>query len=460
MNYDIVVIGSGPGGYVAAIRAAQLGAKVAVIEKGETGGVCLNCGCIPTKTLIASAELLNKIKGAKEFGINSKGADIDFPNVIKRKEKIVKKLQGGISALFRSHKIELIKGEASFIDQNQLRITDDSKHHTLHFTRCIIAAGSEPVVLPNIKPDGKKILTSTDILMSKEIPSSLVIIGGGVIGIEFASLFNRLGTKVTIVEMLPRILINEDEEISSAMAKILKAGGVEIKTGAKVTKIEGNSVEVEISNGETKMNSDKILLCVGRKSNSNGLNLDKIGVSTEKGFIKVNSRMETNVKNIYAVGDITGGYLLAYVASAEGVVAAENAVGKQAEIDYKVVPSCIFSSPEIGSVGLTESKAKERGYSVRIGRFPFQTNGRAIILDETEGFVKIVADEKTNEILGVHIIGPGATELIHSPSLAIKLESTTEEFNRICFGHPSLNEAILEAVHDVHKQAIDLPKKN
>ncbi|MDD5686734.1 MAG: dihydrolipoyl dehydrogenase [Elusimicrobia bacterium] len=456
MDYDIIVIGSGPGGYVAAIRAAQLGAKVAVVDKGEVGGVCLNCGCIPTKTLIATAELFSKIKNSKEFGINIENPKVDFPAVIDRKEKIIKKLQGGISSLFRSHKIEFIKGEAKITGQNKVEVNGK----TIESSKIIIATGSSPMVLPGLVPDGKTILTSTDILINREIPQSLVIIGGGVIGIEFASLFNSLGVKVTIVEMLPRILINEDEEISTTMTRILAGKGVEIKTNSKVLKVEGNKLEIESAGVKSEINADKVLLCIGRKPNTAGLGLEKINIEVEKGFIKVNSRMETSAKNVYAVGDAAGKYLLAYTASAEGIVAAENATGKESEIDYRVIPSCIFSSPEIGSVGLTEAEAKKRGYLVKVGKFPLMASGRAVILNETKGLVKVIVDEKTDKILGVHIIGNEATELIHLPAMAIKLESTTKEFERICFGHPSLSETILEAVHDVHKQAIDLPKKN
>lgn len=276
---------------------------------------------------------------------------------------------------------------------------------------------------------------------------------------EFASLFNRLGTKVTVVEMLPRILINEDEEIAGVMSKILKAKGVEIFTGAKLLNINGNVAEVEKPEGKISITADKILICVGRKPNYEKLALNNAGVTLENNRIKVNANMETDTPGIYAVGDAAGKYLLAYVASAEGIVAAENATETGSEIDYRIIPSCIFTSPEVGSVGVTEEEAKEKGVAVKIGKFPFMASGRAMILDEVEGMVKVVVDERTDALLGVHIVGPEATELVQTASMAMKMESTTEEFQRMLFNHPTLSEALLEAVHDAHKKAVDLPRK-
>ncbi|MFH1824947.1 MAG: dihydrolipoyl dehydrogenase [Candidatus Firestonebacteria bacterium] len=465
MEYDIAVIGSGPGGYVSAIRAAQLGAKVVVIEKGDIGGVCVNEGCIPTKTLVASAEFYNKLTKAKEFGIDVKEFKIDFPTVIQRKERIIRRLQLGINSLFKSYNIEIIKGEARFLNKNQLEVIGDLKNQKVEFKHCIIATGSKSGTLPDIKPDGNIILSTSDMLSVEQIPASLLIIGGGVIGVEFASLFNRLGSKVTIVEILPRILINEDEEISLIITNMLKKRGVEILTNSKVVPragawIEGNDIEIEKPDGKSKMQIEKVLVCVGRIPVYENLGLENAGVFYDKNGIKVNDRMETNIGGVYAIGDVTGKYFLAYVSSAEGIVAAENACGLDSKIDYKIIPKSIFTSPEIGSIGLTETEAKDKGCSVKIGRFPFFANGRAVISGETEGIVKVIVDKNTNHILGVHIIGPEATELIHIAAMAMKANLKVEEFQRILFSHPTLSETILESVHDADKKAIDLPNKS
>ena len=314
-------------------------------------------------------------------------------------------------------------------------------------------------MIPGVNVDGNTVVTSTELLDAKEVPASLLIVGGGVIGTEIASLFNRLGSKVTVVEALPKILANQDDEVSSAMTSLLKKKGVEVYVSSKLLGIQGNTAEVETLEGKKQISAAKILICVGRKPSYEGLGLDNAGVALENGKIKVNSKMETSAKNIYAVGDATGKYLLAYVSAAEGITAAENACGKVSETDYKVIPGCIFTSPEIGSVGITEQEAKSKGVAYKVGKFPFAASGRASILDETEGFSKVIVDAKTDGILGVHIMGPEATELIHTAAMAIKMECTTAEFSRIAFNHPTLSESMLEAAHDVHKGAIDYPKR-
>jgi dihydrolipoamide dehydrogenase len=458
MEYDIAVIGSGPGGYVSAIMASKLGAKVVVIEKGNVGGVCLNEGCIPTKTLITSAEFFAKINKAKEFGINVEEFKIDFPTVIQRKDRVIKRLGLGISSLFKSYNIEFVNGEARFLNKNQLEVIGNLKTNKVEFKRCIIATGSKSGILSNIKPDGNVILSTSDILSIKQIPSSLLIIGGGVIGVEFASLFNKLGSKVTVVEILPRILINEDEEISSVLTKILKRRGIEILTNSKVMEIKDNDVEIEKPEGRVKIQVEKVLVCVGRIPLCEDLRLENIGIEFDKNGIKVNDKMETNIKGVYAVGDVVGKYFLAYVSSAQGIVAAENACGINSEVDYSIIPKAIFTSPQIASVGLTESEIEKKGYSVKIGRFPFSANGMAVILGETEGMVKAIVDKKTEQILGIHIIGPEATELIHIGVIAMKSKLKIKEFQRILFSHPVLSETILNSIQDVDKKAVDLPK--
>lgn len=456
MTYDLLVIGAGPGGYVAAIRAAQLGTKVAIIEKEEFGGTCLNHGCIPTKALLASADVYHKIGRARDFGITVDNFSIDFGAVIDRKDRMVKRLRMGIGSILKSYNIEVIKGTASFTGGSSVMAGDQF----ISFKKCIIATGSVSANIPGLATDGQNIITSTEILNMKQLPASLLIIGGGVIGIEFASLFSRLGVKVTVVEALNKILPFEDEEIASSMSSLLTKKGVEIHTGAKVLKLSGTTAEVEKAGQKLSITAEKILVSIGRKPNYEGLGLEKAGIVMEKNRIKVNEKLETNVRGIYAIGDAASKYMLAYVASAEGIVAAENACGKDSKIDHKIIPTCVFTSPEIAHVGLTEAEAKEKGLKYRVGKFPFAASGRAQILGETEGFIKVLIDEKTDGFLGVHIIGPEATEIIHSGSIAMKLETTTKEMERIIFNHPTLSEGLMEAAHDAHKEAIDLPKRS
>ncbi len=455
MTYDLLVIGGGPAGYIAAIRAAQLGAKVALIEKEELGGTCLNHGCIPTKALLASADVYHKIAGAKSFGITVDGFSIDFSAVIDRKDRIVNRLRLGIGSILKSYNIEVIKGTASFTGGSSVMAGD----RFIAFKKCIIATGSVSVNIPGLETNGKDIITSTEILNMKTLPASLLIIGGGVIGIEFASLFSCLGVKVTVVEALNKILPFEDQEIAASMSALLTKKGVELHTGAKVLKITGTTAEIEKEGKKFSVTADKILVSIGRKPNYEGLGLEKAGLALEKNRLKVNEKLETNVRGIYAVGDAASKYMLAYVASAEGIVAAENACGKDSKIDHKIIPTCVFTSPEIAHVGLTEAEAKEKGLKYRVGKFPFAASGRAHILNETDGFIKVLVDETTDGFLGVHIIGPEATEIIHSASIAMKLETTTKEMERIIFNHPTLSEGLMEAAHDAHKEAIDLPKR-
>jgi dihydrolipoamide dehydrogenase len=468
-NYDIAIIGAGPGGYVAAIRASQLGGKVVVIEKGELGGTCVNRGCISTKTLLASAQLLHSVKKAGEFGINSGEVSVDFSVIAKRKERIVRQLVSGIGQLFKSYGVEVIKGKGKLterIKDNLVELEvekDDGSIEKVMTKKLIIATGSVPAQIPGISIDKRDVLTSDQALELEEVPSSPRIVGGGVIGVEFASIFNSLGSKVTIVELLPRIIPTEDGEISEQLKKLLVKSGIEINTGVKVKEIVSHNgkkkVVIETPRGREEKIAQKVLIATGRKPYAEGLGLEKTGIGLEKGRILVNERMETNLPGIFAIGDVVGGVLLAHVASAEGIVASENAMGNQSKIDYRVIPNCIYSFPEVASVGLSEEKAKEMGCEVAVGRFPFLANARATIMGERVGMVKILADRKTDEILGVHIVGAHATELIAEASVAIKAKVTTKDLERIIHGHPTLSEAIFEAAHDVHGEAIDLKKK-
>ena len=433
-KYDLAIIGSGPCGYVAAIRAAQLGMKVSVFEKERVGGVCLNWGCIPTKALSATAGVLNNIQRSAEFGINVKGYEIDFSKACERKNNIVKKLSSGIETLFKARKIALVKAKAEIgkIDAKNI----------------LIATGSLPFQLPGMEFDGKSILSSTDMLKLKSIPKSIIIVGGGVIGCEFASIFRQFGSEITIVEMMERLLPTEDEEISKKIEQIFKKKGIKVFAGTKVEKIEKNNVI--LSNGATVL-GEKVLVSVGRVPNSEGLE----GITGDnKGWIRVDENFRTNVKNIYAAGDVIGGVLLAHVASREGICAVEAMAGKNKTIDYNVIPSCIFTSPEIASVGMTEAKARANGLDVRARKFLFSAIGKAHVLGETDGFIKLVVDNKTDKILGAQLIGPHVTELIAEISPCVQFGITSENLASVIHAHPTLSEVIQEACEAVQNKEI------
>lgn len=452
----LLVIGSGPGGYTAAIRAAQLGAKVAIIEKDHLGGTCLNKGCIPTKSLISSVDVLNCIRKAKDFGIKVEERGINFASMMARKREILRQLRNGIRHLLKSYNIEVIKGQAYFVSPFDIKVEDRS----FNVGKCIIATGSISSEIPGIKIDGEGIMTSDHILQLKHVPSSLLIVGGGVIGLEFACIFHALGTQVTIIEALPNILPEEDREISQALEKILVDKGIDIKANTTLEEINYIDKGIEVilkSSSINKLTIERVLIAIGRRPYIKGLGLEKIGIICENNKIIVNEKMETNIKGVYAIGDVTGPPFLAHKACAEGMIAAENARGKQTTIDYRVIPHCVFTVPEVASVGFTEERARERGYKINVGKFPFMANARAITLGKTKGFVKIVADRETDTILGVHIISAHATELITEAALAIKLGCRTSEITRIIHPHPTLSEAIFQAVLDIHKKATDLP---
>ncbi|MGK0467135.1 dihydrolipoyl dehydrogenase [Clostridium sp.] len=461
----VVVLGGGPGGYVAAIRAAQLGGDVTLIEKSKIGGTCLNVGCIPTKVLLQSAKLLHEIKESDKFGIEVKGnVEVNWGKVQSRKKTVVNTLVSGVKGLLSVNKVKVINGLGRFESKNVISvISDDGKIEKVEFDNVIIASGSLPFLPPIEGKELEGVMDSTDALSLTNIPKSMVIIGGGVIGVEFASVYSAFGCKVHIVEMLPFILPPIDRELGEMVKANLISEGIEIYNDCKVTKIEkvNENLNVAFSKGTEKLNieAEKVLVAVGRRANIKNIDLDKSGVNIEKGCIVVNDNMETNVASIYAIGDCTGKNMLAHVASEQGIVAAERIMGKNSKMDYKTVPACVYIRPELASVGLTEEQVKTSGIPYRVGKFPLAANGKALIMGETSGVIKIIADVKYDEILGVHILGPGATDIITEGALALRLECTLEELITTIHAHPTVGEAMREAVLAVNKQAIHIPNK-
>ncbi|KAF0120855.1 MAG: dihydrolipoamide dehydrogenase [bacterium] len=458
MNKEkIVIIGSGPGGYVGAIRASQLGAEVTVIEKDAIGGTCLNHGCIPTKAILASAELFTSIKEAEDFGIYVGEVRADLGKIMERKSRVVEGLGNGIHGIFKKRGIGFIKGTATLISPTRIRVESPSGAEEINATKVVIATGSEPATLPFVDFEQPIVLTSTEALTLDRLPKSVLIIGGGAIGLEFASFFNALGVKVTLVEMMDQILPKEDKRISRQMTQILRKRGIEIlvKTRVKdVLSYKDEGIVCLLGNGD-EIAGEKLLISIGRNPNSKGIGLDHLGVELdERGNILVDDRMETNIKGIYAVGDVTGGILLAHVASAEGIAAVENAMGIDSEIDYSVIPRCVYTSPEIASVGLTADEARASGVEVRTGWFPFSASGKAMAMGQAVGSVQLVVEKGTEKILGGQIIGPLATELIHEIALTIKLGVTAKELSATIHAHPTLFESVMEAAHSVYGKAI------
>ncbi|MCC5909754.1 MAG: dihydrolipoyl dehydrogenase [Clostridiaceae bacterium] len=460
----IVVIGGGPGGYVAAIRAAQLGAEVTLVEKKYIGGTCLNVGCIPTKVLLHTAELFTTLqKESEDLGIKVEKFDIDWQRLQSRKKTVVSQLVGGVNTLLQSNKIKVMMGEASFLNRNQLEVQLlEGKKITVDFDHVIIATGSKPFILPIPGGDLGGVITSDEALSLEEIPKSLLVIGGGVIGSEFASVYSSMGTKVTIVEALPNIVATMDKEVADYLAVALKASGVDIYTNTKVEAIErtqrGLKVNTVTKEGNKSFEVEKVLLSVGRKPVTENMGLEKIGIKLNGDKIVTNKRFQTNVSHIYAIGDCRGEVMLAHVASAEGVVAVEGIMGKASKIDFKTTPYAVYTKPELAAVGMTEEQAKEQGYEVKTGKFPLYANGKSLIMGETNGIVKYVVDGKTEEILGLHMAGPRATELIAEGALALRLEATIEEIITTIHAHPTVGESLHEGAHAVHHSAIHLPK--
>jgi len=468
-SYDVVIIGAGTGGYVAAIRCAQLGKKVAVVEKQKAlGGTCLIWGCIPTKALLEHAHALKVIHDAKEWGVTlpSAAPAIDMNQVQSRKDRIVTGLTRGVEFLFRKNKIDWIKGTARLAGQGKIDIVEGEKQ-TLEAKEIVIATGSSARSVPGIEIDRTRIITSDEAIGLKDVPKSLVIMGSGAVGVEFASIYRRFGSEVTIIELLPRLVPVEDEAISAELEKSFKKQGIKALTGTKVTKAaagaSGVDIEAQTPDGKTqKVSADLLLVATGRGPVTSGLGVEEAGIAMEKGYVKVDDLYRTSVANVSAIGDVitmgTGVHpQLAHVSSAEGILVAERIAGEEVRpINYDHVPSCTYCDPEIGSVGLTEAEARQKGYDVRVGSFPFGVLGRAKMAGEGEGFVKIVADRKYDEILGVHMIGPRSTELIAEAVLALRLECTVEELISTIHAHPTFAEAVGEAAHATHGAAIHL----
>lgn len=462
---NMVIIGGGPGGYVAAIRAAQLGGKVTLIEKDELGGTCLNRGCIPTKAMLRAAELLDLMETSKDFGIHTGEISVDFAKILARKDRAVKTLVSGVSGLMKSNGVEVIKGKARLISPKEIEVLDEKQQKVVYQAKKIILATgsiSADLPIPGAKIPG--VINSDEALQLTKVPESMVIIGGGPIGLEFGTIFAKLGTKVTILEMLPQILPGEDAEVASSLDKSLRSSKIQILTNSQVKGIfEGSAGKKKVvattGEGEKAFEAQYVLMAVGRRPNIEGLGLEEAGVHFTPKGVEVNEKMETNVSDVYAIGDVTGQWLLAHFASAQGGVAAENAMGQEVRMDRRHVPRCVYTLPEVASVGLTEKQAKDAGYELKVGKFPFAANGKATIIGERNGFVKIVAGAEYGEILGVHIFGPQATDLIAEGVLAMHLEATALDMARSIHPHPTLSEAMMEAALDVEGVAVHFPPR-
>jgi len=460
---DVVIIGGGPGGYVAAIKAAHLGLKAVLIEKDKLGGVCLNRGCIPTKALVSTAELLNHLQRAGEFGIQVKDYSIDFPAIMKRKDLITRRLSSGVEQLMKANQVRVVRGEGQIIEPGIVEVLDaDGQKEVIKTKNIIIATGSKVMKLPIPGIDSGGVITSDEALSLSELPSKMIIIGGGVVGIEFAGIFKALGVEVTVVEMLPRILLPIDEEIARRLAMNLKRKGIEILTDCKVKGIKKNHQNLEVlvstSEGEKRLETERVLLAAGRVPELGNIDVQRLGIELEKGAIKVDEKMKTNIPGIYAVGDVVGKIMLAHVASREGIVAIENISGKEVLMDYKVVPNCVFSMPEVASVGLTEEEARKENNNIKVSKFPFMANGKALGMGETEGMVKIIADADTSELLGMHILGVHASDLIAEGTLALSMEATAFEIVNTIHAHPTLAETIAEAAEGITGKPIHLTR--
>ncbi|OBX21943.1 dihydrolipoamide dehydrogenase [Gelidibacter algens] len=456
-KYDIIVLGSGPGGYVTAIRASQLGFKTAIIEKESLGGVCLNWGCIPTKALLKSAQVFEYLKHAEDYGLSVKEADKDFGAVVKRSRGVADGMSKGVQFLMKKNKIDVLKGFGKL--KTGKKVDVDGKEYSAD--HIIIATGARSRELPSLKQDGKKVIGYREAMTLNEQPKKMIVVGSGAIGVEFAYFYNAMGTDVTIVEFLPNVVPVEDEDISKQLEKSFKKGGIKIMTSAEVTKVDtsgkGVVATIKTAKGEETLEADIILSAVGIKSNIENIGLEDVGIAVDRDKILVNNFYQTNIPGYYAIGDVTPGQALAHVASAEGILCVEKIAGQHVEpLDYGNIPGCTYASPEIASVGMTEKQAKEKGYDIKVGKFPFSASGKASASGAKDGFVKVIFDAKYGEWLGCHMIGAGVTDMIAEAVLGRKLETTGHEVLKTVHPHPTMSEAVMEAVAAAYDEVIHL----
>jgi dihydrolipoamide dehydrogenase len=459
-NFDVVVIGAGPGGYVAAIRAAQLKQKVAIVDKQWLGGVCLNVGCIPSKSLLRNAEVAHTLRHrSKDFGFSFDNLKLDYSVAFKRSRQNSDRLVKGIGFLMKKNNITVFMGTATFKSKDTLTVAlNDGKFAELKAKNIIVATGASAAMLPSVTVDGKQIVTYTEAILQDKLPASAVIVGAGAIGVEFATIWNSYGVDVTIIELLPRVLPREDEEISKELTKELTKRGIKIKTGVKFESIAVSGKLVKVKLPDETLEVDQVLVATSFTPNSKGLGLEAAGVKvSDRGFIEINDKMQTSVPNIWAIGDVTGKLMLAHVGSAMGIVCAENIAGHETvTLDYEMMPRATYCHPQVASFGYTEAEAREKGFNIKVGRFPFQANGKALGLGDYAGFVKIVMDEKYGEILGAHMIGPEVTELLPELTLAQMMELTPHEIARNVHAHPTLSETLMEAAHGAEGSPIHI----
>lgn len=463
-EYDVVVIGAGPGGYVSAIRAAQLGQKTAIIDKQWLGGVCLNVGCIPSKALLKNAELAHTLRErSKEFGFSFENLKLDYSVAVARSRQVSDRLVRGVGFLMKKNKIDVYMGAARLKSKDIIQVTDkDGKVQEINAKNIVLATGAQASMIPGVKADGEKVVTYLEAILQTRRPESVAIIGAGAIGVEFATVWSSYGTQVTLIEMLPRIVPLEDEEISAELAKAFTKRGIQIMTGQRVQSItpsdKGVVVKVSGADGEKTIEADQALVAIGFKPNSRDLGLEDVGVKvSERGFVQIDERMATNVPGIWAIGDVTGQVLLAHVASAQGIICAENIAGVETiTLDYRMMPRATYCQPQVASMGLTEAQAREQGHEIKIGKFPFQANGKALGLGDYTGWVKLITDAKYGEILGAHLIGPDVSELLPELTMAQRMELTVAEIARNVHAHPTLSESLMEAAHAAEGTSINI----